>query len=335
MTDDISKLWVLKSKGSKSSFGGNKGYADDPVSSYVYDTTVKNHDKIKVGDKVVITGKKFIIGYAVIGSIETKDDVPKTRYRCPICNTQEHYERKNITPRYKCRKKHEFDVPNEEPISVTEFIAQYGSDFIPADPKTSVKILDPYYLNRNFYYSIQQADSVFFKNEVPSLFNPRQGKVHSIGLLLPSVENIPPYSPDTKDERNKKSRFVVIRKGQSKFKKELIKYYGHLCVITGCDIPEAIEASHVFPYRGEKDNSPRNGLLLRTDLHELFDADLIGIHPDSLTIHLHPEISRSYYREWEGRHIILTRNDLTPSKEALQYRWDNFAKKVELFNQRN
>jgi putative restriction endonuclease len=334
MANTTSKLWILKSKGSESSFGGNKGYADDPISTYLYDTTVKNHDKIEAGDNIIITGKKFIIGYAIISYIETKENVPKIRYRCPVCNTQEHYERKSITPRYKCRKKHEFDVPNEEPISVTEFSAEYGANFVPAEPKTSVKILDPYYLKRNRYYSIQPAHHDFFKQETPHVFSGFQPTVAQ-EPGLPFVEKIPPYSPDINDERDKKSRFIVIRKGQSKFKKNLIKYYGHYCVITRCNIPEAIEASHVFPYRGEKDNNLRNGLLLRTDLHELFDADLIGIHPDSLTIHLHPEISGSYYGEWEGKQIILTRNDITPSKEALQYRWETFVKKVELFSQRN
>ena len=31
------------------------------------------------------------------------------------------------------------------------------------------------------------------------------------------------------------------------------------------------------PYRGTKDNHPDNGLLLRADIHTLFDLDMIGI----------------------------------------------------------
>src|SRR5688500_1162625 len=101
-------IWILKSKGEESAFGGNEGYEDLIGTSYVYDTTVKNHDKIFEGDIIVISGKKHIEGFACIQKITKKSDVPKKRYRCPQCNTQEHYERKSITPKYKCRNKHEF-----------------------------------------------------------------------------------------------------------------------------------------------------------------------------------------------------------------------------------
>jgi putative restriction endonuclease len=37
-------------------------------------------------------------------------------------------------------------------------------------------------------------------------------------------------------------------------------------------------------YRGMKDNDPSNGLLLRTDIHTLYDLNLLGIEPDSLKV---------------------------------------------------
>jgi len=59
-------------------------------------------------------------------------------------------------------------------------------------------------------------------------------------------------------------------------------------MLTECSVTKAIEACHINPYRGPEDNHPENGLLLRKDLHALFDNNLIGIHPDTLIIHLHP-----------------------------------------------
>jgi putative restriction endonuclease len=38
---ETKKLWILKSKGEDSAFGANDGYADNPVSHYAYDTTVR------------------------------------------------------------------------------------------------------------------------------------------------------------------------------------------------------------------------------------------------------------------------------------------------------
>jgi putative restriction endonuclease len=83
---------------------------------------------------VIITGEKFITGYAIITSIDLKSGINKVRYRCPICHTQEHYSRKGKSPKYKCREKHEFNIPDEEKIIVDEFIANYGSTFIAAKP---------------------------------------------------------------------------------------------------------------------------------------------------------------------------------------------------------
>jgi HNH endonuclease len=41
---------------------------------------------------------------------------------------------------------------------------------------------------------------------------------------------------------------------------------------------DILEAAHISPYRGEEDNHPENGLLLRADLHTLFDHLNAAIH---------------------------------------------------------
>jgi len=49
-----------------------------------------------------------------------------------------------------------------------------------------------------------------------------------------------------------------------------------------------LEAAHIKPYRGKTDSHLENGLLLRADLHTLFDLNLIGVEPDTLTVRVHP-----------------------------------------------
>nr|WP_294990490.1 HNH endonuclease signature motif containing protein [uncultured Sediminibacterium sp.] len=329
MTETVNRLWILKSKGEESSFGGNSGYPDDPVAEYVYDTNVKNYNKLKQGDQIIIADKNFIKGYATITSVKTKENVPKIRYKCPECKTHEFGERKTMSPRYKCRNKHEFDEREEEQIVVKEFTAYYGSTFVPAAPATSVKILEPYYLNRNRYYSIQAADPAFFVKEGLSMPVLAAEKNEKASYTFAPADEVPSYSPDSDDLRARKTKDVVVRKGQQKFKEMLIRYYGHWCMITGCEITEAIQASHIFPYRGEKDNNPRNGLLLRIDLHVLFDANLLGIDPDTLTVALHPRLSCSSYGKWEGHKLAFRRYDFIPSAEALRYRWNSFCSDVK------
>ena len=44
-------------------------------------------------------------------------------------------------------------------------------------------------------------------------------------------------------------------------------------------------------YRGMQDNDPLNGVLLRTDIHTLYDLNLLGIEPDSLKVVLSTSIT--------------------------------------------
>ncbi|MEI9912276.1 MAG: HNH endonuclease signature motif containing protein [Bacteroidota bacterium] len=82
-------------------------------------------------------------------------------------------------------------------------------------------------------------------------------------------------------------RQLKERRGQKQFRDAIIKRYGSKCMVTGCKIPDILEAAHINPYKGEKDNHPANGLLLRADIHTLFDLDLIGIHPTSFAVSFH------------------------------------------------
>lgn len=322
-------VWILKSKGAESAFGGNEGYADQINSHYVYDTNVKNHDKISVTDLVIITGKRNIEGFARIEQIETEKAVQKKRFRCPICNSQEHYERKKISPKFKCRNKHTFDEPIEEPIVVDQFTAVYNSTFVLAPPNTSAKKLDGYYVRRNRYYSIQLAKLDFFSREFPDVI--KLLSEIAVGQSAPSSNqlssNLPlsEYQPFYLDTRNLKVRKIVSRQGQQLFRETLFRIYGVRCMLTGCGVSEAIEASHINPYRGENDNHPGNGLLLRRDLHAIFDADLIGIDPETLQVSLHPALLNSEYKVFANKKLDLTRTDFSPSRDALSIRWKIFA----------
>ena len=99
------------------------------------------------------------------------------------------------------------------------------------------------------------------------------------------TETEPAYTPPKKGSK-KVLRAVRERPGQAKFRKKLKAAYAHTCCITGCTIAEALEGAHIDPYLGIGSDNVKNGLLLRRDLHALFDADLIGIEPATLTVRL-------------------------------------------------
>lgn len=79
------------------------------------------------------------------------------------------------------------------------------------------------------------------------------------------------------DARRRRLAAVVQRQGQVDFRRRLLAAYNHQCAITSCDVPEALEAAHIRPYNGVQTNKVTNGLLLRADLHTLFDLHLVGV----------------------------------------------------------
>lgn len=88
------------------------------------------------------------------------------------------------------------------------------------------------------------------------------------------------FSPeDVEDQRRRVLRSVVQRRGQPAFRKALIEVYGGRCAITGCAIVDLLEAAHVYPYKDGATNDVSNGLLLRADLHTMFDLRLISADP--------------------------------------------------------
>ena len=136
------------------------------------------------------------------------------------------------------------------------------------------------------------------------------------------------YDPTDGDQRQEIERQIRERRGQQHFRDLLRDRYGDRCLITGCKVLAVLEAAHIKPYRGDSDNHPENGLLLRSDVHTLFDLDLLGIEPDHLHVHLHPNLDREYGHlngvslRCESKH--------RPSLRALTLRYEQFQKKLLL-----
>ncbi len=114
---------------------------------------------------------------------------------------------------------------------------------------------------------------------------------------------------------------IARRQGQSKFRQSLLEAYNYRCAITGCDAQEALEAAHIIPYCETENNHPSNGLLLRADLHTLFDLDLIAINPETMQVHLAPSLRQTDYGRLHGKSLQLPKNKAYfPRKDVLQWR---------------
>ena len=157
----------------------------------------------------------------------------------------------------------------------------------------------------------------FLEGFPPNWKRPPEVEAEDSGFKLASLE----------DARQWIRRTIVQRRGQPLFRAELIQAYDGRCAVTGCTAIEALEAAHIVPYLGEQTNVVGNGVLLRADIHTLFDLGLISIDARSMFVVIHAKLMHTEYAELAGKRLSLPRDpEKRPSRKALKGRdrWAQF-----------
>jgi putative restriction endonuclease len=72
-------------------------------------------------------------------------------------------------------------------------------------------------------------------------------------------------------------RLAPQRLGQRSFQAVVLDTYGRRCAITGSRIRPVLEAAHVLPLKSGGQHRVDNGLLLRSDIHTLYDNGYVGV----------------------------------------------------------
>lgn len=120
-------------------------------------------------------------------------------------------------------------------------------------------------------------------------------------------------------------RSIILRRGQPEFRDGLISAYGARCAITADDAVEALEAAPIIPVAQGGVFTPQNGLLLRADVHTLFDLDLWAVDPGERRVRVAPALSKTTYASLDG---VVLRNpvdpELQPPELFLRQRWRRF-----------
>lgn len=113
------------------------------------------------------------------------------------------------------------------------------------------------------------------------------------------------------------------REGQARFRAAVLANYQNVCCATGCSTLEVVEAAHIVPYSALSDHSVSNGLALRVDIHRLFDAGLIAVHPDRYTFIIATAVRDPSYRILDGAPAKLDAAAIKPSTAALSWHLHN------------
>lgn len=123
-----------------------------------------------------------------------------------------------------------------------------------------------------------------------------------------------------------------VRIGQSAFATSVISAYNRKCSISGEKTLPVLQAAHIKPYSEAGPNFVRNGLLLRSDIHKLFDDGYITISKEfkvevSQKIREEFENGREYYK-YQGSNLFVSdlRDIDKPNKEYIDWHNSNVYK---------
>jgi putative restriction endonuclease len=137
------------------------------------------------------------------------------------------------------------------------------------------------------------------------------------GPLIAREADLPRYGSPT---------LIRPRLGQGAFRILVTDAYQRRCAVTGERTLPALEAAHIKPYADGGSHEPTNGLLMRRDIHALFDSGYVTVTPE-LRFHVSRRIKeefengRDYYR-MHGQQVALPQSaSWRPDATAL--RWHN------------
>jgi putative restriction endonuclease len=315
---------LVLSLGAEREYAGNVGYDDELDTVYRYDSFVPNHRQITEGDLLILCDRKKVLRIAKASRIVSFQGL-KEQSRCEQCESTVIKTRKTRLQKYRCRNGHEFDEPLKEEVSCSKYEAYFDGVFqrVPGHiPVGEVRKACPNYNAQLSMQKVELARLAGAAKVLAGLAKTLSEARRGLGLVAEDASE-EPYVPDGRDDRKVIARQIRERRGQAAFRRELRSRFGDTCLVTGCKLPDLLEAAHINPHRGDKDNHPSNGLLLRADIHTLFDLDLLGIEPTTLQLHVHPRLKGTEYEQFAGRKLACEPGLL--SSKALEDRWKTFV----------
>jgi len=296
------RAWSFLVAGEEREFQGNTGYEDVLEESYSYDSTVGNHRRVAVGDLVVIRNGREALGIGYVEELAVTPERPKLRSRCPSCGSTSFKERTTELPRYRCSPCNStFDRPKAETIRVTAYQAHYGGTWQPLEGCLDKVQLAELSLSRSGQQSIRALDRAR-----------TLAAVAARGVRLPREEDLTGTTRHHPLELpgGRRRTTTAARRGQDAFRKALVRQYGMICAVTGPAPAEVLEAAHLRPFAETERHRVEEGLLLRADIHRLFDSGLLAISP-TLEVNIAPSLrGYSVYSTLQRTRLHLVTDDV-------------------------
>ena len=120
---------------------------------------------------------------------------------------------------------------------------------------------------------------------------------------------------------SRKYHISHTRPEQWAFREGVKELYNSKCAITGCTTEVVLEAAHVISVSEGGGYALDNGILLRSDIHSLFDQNLMAIDPECLEVNIANQIANDYSQYAE---FVVNLPDGGPNACDFGHRWEQF-----------
>lgn len=182
-----------------------------------------------------------------------------------------------------------------------ERVHRYRTDDTALDPIIGCNVLvEPFFLDRKQWIPIPQSfalnivsgksydtlteeGAALWENTRRAMSNQRR------------VQELAVTSPNFEEPRFGEEYLARSRLGQGAFRVLVTDAYQRRCAVTGERTLPVLEAAHIRPYSRQGPHRISNGILLRSDLHKLFDLGYVTVTPE-----MRLEVSPRLKAEWEN-----------------------------------
>ena len=179
---------------------------------------------------------------------------------------------------------------------------------------SGINIVDREVWNNYFNTGNQQLNVEQLNRDFETIWGGTAAKVEPRTEVTHISE--PPEAPDD-DIGRKRWVSQTYRKGQPAFRKRLLHLYDGACAITGVAIEVVLDAAHIVDHSKMGINNSDNGLLLRSDIHDLFDCGLIRLDPDNCQVLVDESLEDTSYWKYHKKQIKQRIDGSRPSKELI------------------
>ncbi|MEU7200103.1 HNH endonuclease [Streptomyces sp. NPDC045470] len=272
----MATAWLVLAAGDNRKHGGNGGYDDLPSEHYSWDSSVPHHASLAAGDVIAVWDKTALLGISVIERIEAGQAI-KEIYRCPECGKADFQPRKTKRPVYVCLKcPAKFDTPAAGAKAVTTYRSRHGASWVDMPGILSGAELRALCDNPRTQHSLRSMRWEGLRNAIAAT-----GTATSVDIADNAQRAIAGGHRQTT---------VRVRLGQAAFRRQLVTAHGETCAVTGPAPAAVLEAAHLYSYASSGEHHSDGGLLLRRDIHRLFDLGLLAVDPAALTVDVAPRL---------------------------------------------